>query len=112
MISARSQPRPMKNSTNSTHSSRFRIQALCDIILIRPSDDDAAPARSTPTRPRGAPPRTADARGRRLLWPGAAPLGSAVNQGPQGPSEGVLPRQVSREDPLRGEPDLTEREAR
>src|SRR5262245_30062924 len=39
-------------------------------------------------------------------------LGSAVDQGPQGPREGVVPRQVAREDPLRGEPDLAEREAR
>src|SRR5262245_46656240 len=39
-------------------------------------------------------------------------LESAVDQGPQGPSESVVPRQVARADPLRGEPDLTEREAR
>jgi hypothetical protein len=37
--------------------------------------------------------------------------GSAVDQGPQGPSEGGLPRQVEREDAPRGAQGLAEREA-
>jgi hypothetical protein len=39
-------------------------------------------------------------------------LGSAVDQGPQGPINGVLPRTVAREDAPRGGQGLAEREAR
>ena len=39
-------------------------------------------------------------------------LGSAVDQGPQGPREGVLPRPVEREDAPRGGQGFAEREAR
>jgi hypothetical protein len=81
IIGARSQPIPMKNSTNSTHSSRSFIQALRGILLMLHSGGDAAPARSTPTSQSGAPSRAAAARGTRLPWPGAAPRGSAGERG-------------------------------
>jgi hypothetical protein len=86
MICARSQPRLTTSSTSSTQTSRLCLQALHGMILRRHSRGDAAPEHSRPTSQRGAPPSAADARGRRLPSPGAAPRGRAGERGrPESP---------------------------
>ena len=84
MRSARSQPIPVTKSTNSTHVSRFCIQALRSMSLMLPSSDAAAPVRSTSTSQRGHPSRTAEARGMQLPSSGAAPRESAGERGRSG----------------------------